>query len=409
MAQILPAQSSGRAKTPKGPRALGLLELMPNGKARLLPVAILDEGKFYDAAAYKATPVPMALESETVYEAIHAGVSQGLFTVTGALHGQDDTWIGVGNWQSAATLAAKKTPAHAVSKPSDEDLDAPPKLRRPGTPKATEASEPQTKADAAPAAPLAPAMPSAAPPAQTPEDTDHPLLRRGKPTPELPEPPGKPPAASSPPVGHASVDAKVQLIPAISDADGPDLRPYAYDMKPEEEQQLRKKMLALAAEDVFARAKQLATETVGAPGHPSGPSGKAAPRGRVPQPGFDDVQLRVFDLSNSNEPVLVLTATAKLVLHPGAKEVTGTDVSYFVTLVARADLSGDLRKAFSNVTDPRHLDVLPRLEFIDAVDADGDSRGELLFRQISDAGSAFSIYRVIGQQLYPLFQGTLGQ
>ena len=41
------------------------------------------------------------------------------------------------------------------------------------------------------------------------------------------------------------------------------------------------------------------------------------------------------------------------------------------------------------------------------VDVDGDGRGELLFRQVSDAGSAFVIYRVIGDRLYPLFQGTL--
>jgi hypothetical protein len=52
------------------------------------------------------------------------------------------------------------------------------------------------------------------------------------------------------------------------------------------------------------------------------------------------------------------------------------------------------------------LDVIPRLELIDAVDVDGDGRGELLFRQVSDAGSAFVIYRVIGDRLYPLFQGT---
>ena len=47
-------------------------------------------------------------------------------------------------------------------------------------------------------------------------------------------------------------------------------------------------------------------------------------------------------------------------------------------------------------TDSRHLDVSPRMELIDVVDADGDGRGELLFRQTSDAGSAYAIYRVAG-------------
>jgi hypothetical protein len=40
---------------------LGLVQLLPNGKARLVPITILYDGEFYDASAYKASPVPMAL------------------------------------------------------------------------------------------------------------------------------------------------------------------------------------------------------------------------------------------------------------------------------------------------------------------------------------------------------------
>jgi hypothetical protein len=76
--------------------------------------------------------------------------------------------------------------------------------------------------------------------------------------------------------------------------------------------------------------------------------------------------------------------------------------------VAREDVNGEFHKALANVTDALHLDVIPQLELIDAVDVDGDSRGELLFRQVSDAGSAFVVYRVIGDRLYPLFQGVPG-
>jgi len=48
--------------TDNGPRALGLVQVSPKGKkARFVPIAIMMDGKFYDASAYKADPVPMAL------------------------------------------------------------------------------------------------------------------------------------------------------------------------------------------------------------------------------------------------------------------------------------------------------------------------------------------------------------
>ena len=439
LGQILPAQLTRRSTANKGPRALGLVELAANGKAHLVPITILYDGKFYDASAYKASPVPMALESETVYEAVRTGVSQGLFTVTGALQARN-TWIGEGTWQSASAIAATAAKKNMPpSKLPAEDLDAPPVLRRSGSEKtkppetappatpgqtgpaqtgppqtAPQASPPATSSSPPPAAAPAPAA-SSAPPAgeeNNDQDKDRPVLKRGKPSRKSQERPGAlagtPAKAGSRASAAASAKSGgVQIIPAISDADGPEPRPYAYPLKPEEEQQFRKKMLALATDEIRARAKQLESQSVGSslPTPGSSRQGKPAPVLKLPQPIFEDVQLRVFDLSNSNEPVLVLVTKARMPQRPG----TSTDLQYYVTLVARQDLYGELHKAFSNVTDTQHLDVLPRLELIDAVDADGDGRGELLFRQISDAGSAFSVYRVIGDQLWPLFQGTPGQ
>ncbi len=47
-----------KKKKVKGPRAVGLLQLTGSGKGTLIPIAILVDGKFYDASAYKADPVP---------------------------------------------------------------------------------------------------------------------------------------------------------------------------------------------------------------------------------------------------------------------------------------------------------------------------------------------------------------
>lgn len=160
-------------------------------------------------------------------------------------------------------------------------------------------------------------------------------------------------------------------------------------------------MLALAASEVRNRDQQLSEESNPSPSaNPKPRQGKTA--AKLPQPNFADVKFQMFDLSNSNEPVLVVSAKAQL---PPGPSSTRAPVQYFVTVVARQTIYGELHKAFSSITDAQHFDVLPRVELIDAVDVDGDGRGELLFRQISDSGTAYVVYRVIGDQLWPLFQG----
>jgi hypothetical protein len=464
LAQILAptlatAQAGRAAKANQGPRALGLLVLQPNGKAQLIPITILIDGQYYDASAFKASPVPMALWSETVYEALRTGVSQGLFTVTGALQqkGAKDAneWMGEGTWQSAESLKAKAVKKPEYSEPRGLNQDeGPPVLRRSGAekPKPTETPAPPAAPpvqpaptgppNAAPAAtgqpaPATTASASAQPgvPSQTakpqedrpPEDKDRPVLQRGKPAPQRTDkhekasatatkaaghtataPPSQSPAVPSAPRAQAA--NQVQLIPAISDSHARDPIPYTFSMKPDEEQQFRNKMLAMAAGEVRAHAGQLSPGGAEASQPVRATSQRSKATAVKPaQPIFEDVQLRVFDLANINEPELVLTANARMPQPSREKEIAGSELHYAVTLVAREDVNGDFHKALANVTDAQHLDVLPRLELIDAVDADGDGRGELLFRQVSDAGSGFVVYRVIGDRLYPLFQGALGR
>jgi hypothetical protein len=197
--------------------------------------------------------------------------------------------------------------------------------------------------------------------------------------------------------------AQVTIFPAISDEGGPEPRPYVYDVKPSEEAVYRQKMLDLAAAQ-FRSPATSAKESGASPKKisTSKPSRKSAVK--LPKPAFDDVSLRFYDLSNSNEPVLVLSAKARPAADSNASE--NVDEPKEIMLIARTNLEGEVKKLFFSQTDSRHLDQTPRMELIDVVDADGDGRGELLFRRVFDTGSAYAIYRVTSDRLWPLFEGT---
>jgi len=437
----------GRKQVDKGPRALGLVQLSPTGKkARFIPIAIMMDGKFYDAGSYKAAPVPLALDFGVVYEGFRSGVSQGVFTITqpGQLN---HTWIAEGTWLPAGAIDPKKPKKYSPPVVVEDDNGPPVLHRRPGSSDSESSSDKKDEQKPAPpaasppptapgtSAPTPPSAPDAAKPPATPEtvkvsapqepaktsapvsrseepiqDPNRPRLRRGKPESTerrdvytaFDEDTTPAPGTATTAKDSAASAPKIITIPAISDAGGPDPRPYTFDMKPEEEASYRSKMLELAA-------KQLVPQTSAAAGGTSkkASAGKSAGKAanKPPQPAFDDVSLHIFDLSSSNEPVLVLSAKT----HPAAALADATAPvaePKEITLIARTNLEGELRKLFFSQTDSRHLDVTPRMELIDAVDADGDGRGELLFRRTFDNGSVYAIYRVSADRLWPLFEPT---
>jgi hypothetical protein len=441
LAQIAPAQIARKSKRDAGPRALGLVELSSEGKARLIPVCIMIDGKFYDAGAYKASPVPLALWTDTVYEGEKTGVPQGLFTVAEAGHNGNDVWFGVGKWtpggsDSGAHSKDKGKGKGKDSKPKLDGDEGPPKLRRPEIEKPSDSGAPSSDkpasvpqdnkapstsaGTASPPTTDNPASPTPASPddekkpdntssAANDEDPNRPILKRGQPETERMERPlvgastGVPRKPVTPPSAGTAKKSSPQLLPAISDAGGPDPRPYTYELKPAEEEKYRKGMLALAADAFAAKLRELAP----APASTGSSTRKPArrPPTKASQPTFDDVQFRAFDLWNTNEPVFVLSATAKA--PPSSTTSTeNPDQKYYVTVVAKNNIYDELRRLYAGVTDARHLDVTPRLELIDAVDADGDGRGELLFRSTSDVGKAWAVYRAGADQLFPLFEGT---
>jgi len=490
--QITPGERKVPRKKEAGPRALGVLRLTSSGKATLVPITILMSGKFYDASAYKAAPVPMALETGTVYEAMRTGSSQGLFTVDGAQHStvanSMTPWIGTGKWLAAGSEAAK-TSLKAENVPVGIDnSDAPPRLSRSGagskdTPPASTApaspapsstapssnapSSSTPPAAAAPAnAPASTAPPSSAPPtspagtsasptSSTPPATtstappaaeskpakaddrssgqsspptgdsakdpdnnsgagaaNRPRLRRGKPVDPLPDEEipgyaklGSTPAAAPTPAATASPDAAktdahalvpVQLIPAISDATGPEPHSFAFDWLKSEEGERLLQMTDLAKQQLRAYLVALARNKI-----PAKPPGPQAAKRKPPELILENPHMVAYDLWTTNQPIMVFSSEAHL--PPQAGNAADAGLQYSIMLVARTDIYNNLHTLYVGVTDKNHLDITPRLELVDAVDADGDGRGELLFRETTDAGAGWLIYRASADKLWKIF------
>jgi hypothetical protein len=432
---LVPAGSaqSTRKKTSKGPRAVAVVEWTPSGP-HLIPISILIDGKFYDAGLYLANPVPMALEAGNVYEVQKSGDPAGLFTVNSVMQLQaSNSFYGVGRFTSQADVeaankrAAAAKAAAAARTPSrlSSDDGGPPRLRRahgsgsgspsdskngppvpqnsPQPPSSTPDStggddsdpdrptlkRPEAPPTAAPTASPAPTTASTTPPA---DDSDRPVLKRGSegkqaaslagtasPKPATPSPTGTAPGATA---GRNRIEV------AVSDPNATQPHPFKWIGKPEYEQRDQEATLQIALQAVRDYAAK----------HP----------GLRASSLTNDLQVHAFDLDYTNTPLFVLTATvpqaststpklrtAKPKAVAAQEPVPGTPKNeFYVTVVARENYDGTMRKVFTSVTDNTHLDVYPRLELIDVVDADGSGRGELLFRQISDSSRSWAIYRV---------------
>ena len=308
------------------------------------------------------------------------------------------------------------TAATAPPAPStvDNDPDRPTLKNSSPSSSASSPSTETSQANASVATPPAPPASSA-----DENDPDRPTLHRGKPSAQpstsatVTNKPttsnaqaataaAQSPKASAPPnqpqSGHT--------YPAISDAGNYEIRSLLYAMTPAEKEERGKPMLALALEEVTkyrSKRQQENTTEKAAPKTTAKAPAKPGMKATAPAPKFvvADSDLRAFDLDFSNSPTLVLTAKVSA---PPAK-AGGFTFDYFVTVVARVDINGEAQKVFSSVTDNNHLDAFPRLEIIDAVDADANGRGDLLFRQHSDSSVSYALYRVYPYQMVKVFEG----
>jgi hypothetical protein len=323
----------------------------------------------------------------------------------------NDAWFAEGTWLPTGAEAPRKGKKAEMPVIKD-DRDAPPTLKRPGSEPKPADKKPEKQDDKTqppvvmkPVIPPPPDEPKPAPAPSADPDPSRPTLRRGLPSPK-PETELAAPQPTLPGAKPADKNAPQTLV-AISDAAGPEFRPYNFGAKPDEIEKYLKLMLDLAAQDVRKRIEELSAASQPADTKRAAKKSTAS-AAKGPRPKFSDIDFRVFDLSNANEPVWILTANAQMPA-PKADPDAPASGEYSVTLVCRTDIYGDLRKLLSQITDARHLDVVSRLQLIDAVDADGDGRGELLFREISAGNSpGYVLYRFTGDTLWKLFDSFGG-
>ncbi|MFZ0312861.1 MAG: hypothetical protein WAL85_09160 [Candidatus Korobacteraceae bacterium] len=438
-------QSTAKKKTQRGPRAIAVLEFLPGGGSRLVPVALWIDDRFYDASLYGANPEPMALQPETVYEATDYGEPTGLFTIT-TPEQVKGSWVGTGRWKpelpfdkKLAQQAAKQPKPTLADNPADDrpvlhhaagsggspgsdtssnsgssqtassgssnssaSSTAPnpneppdrPTLKKPSSD--TSSAAPSDTAASSPAASASSASPAAT---SSPDESDpnRPLLRRGKPATSAAAAEPKPFSAAqsaTPPNSQAQPKQVAALngtgrhsYPAVSDATPREARSLLYPMNTNERSDKSEQLTALALDEIHKFIAQRKT-----PGLPKNAT-------------ITDYDLRAFDLEFNNSPTFVLTATLPVAT---AKALGGGPFSYFVTFVAHEDINGTPIKIFSSVTDSNHLDSFARMEIIDALDADANGRGDLLFRQYSDVGVSYSLFRVYPYDMKKVFEGGSG-
>jgi hypothetical protein len=106
-----------------------------------------------------------------------------------------------------------------------------------------------------------------------------------------------------------------------------------------------------------------------------------------------DEELKGYTLSYGGAATYVYTA------HTAG---TGADLRY-VTVVAQADAMGELKPAMQSATDAAHLDRMPRMRFVDAVDVEASNRASLLFELRGQSSRQFGLYRVIAAKPEQIF------
>ena len=461
------AQIHKVAKPDQVIRAVGVYEWTGDLKkptaSRLVPVTVFIDGNLEDAGVYLARPIPFALTPGNEYELQQAGVAHGSLDLAYARHLQtadsayEDGWFGYGSYKTPPApkkepvLRASKTqPAISSSKddarphfsgkqPASDTKTDPAQTGKDTPPDQTDSS--QGKKSSGADDPDRPTMrrrsdssttnttdSTTADSSPTPaNDPDRPTLRRRSPddakksknaandvasvtgTGSLNNDPDRPKLQRG--ARNSANDTDIpklvglpkdlQQMIAVSDPADRPVHDFARPWQDENEH-----ATVVAKLESLARA-QLSTYAAGQPSsakpapalhlqaaRPRPKSTRAATKpAPAQQQSLVDEQVKAYTLSYGGAPTYIFTA------HTAG---TGPDLRY-VTIVAQADVNGNLQPAVRSVTDEAHLDQTPRMSFVDVVDAQASNRASLLFELRSQNERQFALYQVIGARAQSLF------
>ncbi|MEO8727333.1 MAG: hypothetical protein ABI383_14560 [Acidobacteriaceae bacterium] len=428
VANTAPASTVAKTQTHTKIRALAVVEFSGDepisGKYRLVPISVFSNGAYRDGESYLANPVPLSLQNGVIYEVQESGKPLGYATVNRDTQvGQDGArqWYGIGVLQKTAPDAmAKAAPAKITLSNSEEHRVYMPDSKKDKR-RGRKDKNKNDKPDAQPSGTSKPGTTGGETAGQNPPtDTDRPTLKKRPPEtntktnqekidqasetngqPVLPpdainDDPNRPHLTRGKPANSPETEPEtvaltrnMHALVAVSDPNNKEAHPYRFDFDAREEKSYRDKMIALAGSE----AKRARPEIV-----------------LPPAAQWQDVNVRAYNLSLDNVATLVLTATipatgsaSERKSRKQAPAANRQQLEQYITLVARVDLEGEVRRTFIQVTDSSRFDMAPRMTLVDAVDADGDGRGELLFRLQSDQGTGWGIYRAGPDELTKLF------
>ena len=222
------------------------------------------------------------------------------------------------------------------------------------------------------------------------DDPNRPNLHRGKPVSAMTE-------ADLPKL--TGLPTNLHQMVAVSDAVNRDPHPFLLDWDDEAQHKaIVAKMQGMAQAQLSSYAPAAATSAPATPARKAPATPVRAHRSAVassppPQQPLLDEELKAYTLSYGGAATYVYSAHT---------DGTGAALRY-VTIVAQADALGEIKPVIQSVTDAAHLDRTPKMQFVDAVDADGSNRASLLFELRSQNVRQFALYRVIATHPEQIF------